>query len=1457
MKKITQTVLILFLLSFEVGNVWGQQIPQNPNKTDKKGQKQGKWTILYDKDWNITQNREATLYYRVITYKNDQPKGIVNDFYRNGQKQWEGVLIAENPDKIEGKATWYAESGAIEMEQWHEEGIIQKAKTYYENGQVKETYHFRNGKKEGEYQEFYPDGQPKTKGYYTEDQRDSTWITYYEDGTKWLKADFVNGEQRDWVYYKEKGKVFFNQQDYQQAIPYFEKALGYYPQKDTVDNLNYTALVGAFLGKCYYNLKDYPKAIPCFIRAINSVSEAPKGQEEGFYWTVYHTGFMLMELGNKAQNPNRNAFYEKAADWYIRSIEFAKKYSLTTDEKYFYAHRNIFQLFARNLKVEATFPYALAYFKMLEKDLDKNYKDWARVGHFIAKYYYAQKELGKLENFLNTQQKIILEREGEENINNFYVLTNYATLYFKQAEAIHKTDSVLSIAEPMLEKLEISKTLKHNFMSIYVGTYLSHLKNMPKVEKYFAEYEKLSLELYGENASFYKYELRILRIMYYWYRHNYLRAKEELEYLEDFVFKKYTKNLEVLQYLLTIYNQLGNTEGIIRIYEKIEQIPEEELQVTAGFRQKTKRQYIDALIKIGDFVQAEQKLKNWISEIKDSTSLEFTQALNLQAIFYQESKQYEKAEKIYLALLEKAQDSEIQFSLMNNLGLIYFALDKFDKSLHYFQKCLQIGKQSDSNIVTLLANMAGVYERLFQFDKAIANLEKASQISLEQDILQSYIHAQNTLSVILAKSPQKEEQERALAIALKNREKMREMGGQNNTVFRTIEGNIATFYDRMGRYEEAEKIYTRLIDQRFEQYQAALGSMSEEEKNKFIQEDATLYSNYQAFVLNRALNFGELLGKTQIDKSILGHFFNYRIKTKGMLLDATSKIRKNILSSGDTVLIQQYRTWESIKAQIAQANSLSEEERRNAKIDLNKLKEKANTLEKDLSLASQNFKNTFQSKIPTWQDLQKELKAGEILIDIVSMKGSGERKKTIYSFGLNNYLEKDYAVVSKVFPGSNADKKGIKIGDKILKMNDMAAKEVNREALEKLSKKEGLNFVIENAKGEIRSISLQKDSLDVERYGTNELQSVYLALIITPETKDYPETVLLENREALDTKFFKYYKNSIKYQSEDKYSYLQYWQPIADKLKMISPSFGAGQRGKLYLSPDGVYNKINLQTLRNPETEAYVFDEIDMEILSNPKDLLQKNTAENPQKSAVLLGRPSYDMKEDEHIQKSEETRERSGTNSLKDLSSLQSIRFSDLEGTEKEVDKIAALFQKNAWNTAVFKGKEALEENVKKLQNPKILHIATHGFFIDALYSKVNPMLRSGLVLAGIHTYLSAKEKYNTEDGILTAYEASALSLDNTDLVVLSACETGLGKVQNGEGVYGLQRAFQIAGAKTILMSLWTVSDEATQKLMTYFYEVWLAGKSKREAFRIAQTKLRKEFPEPYYWGAFVMIGE
>jgi CHAT domain-containing protein len=218
------------------------------------------------------------------------------------------------------------------------------------------------------------------------------------------------------------------------------------------------------------------------------------------------------------------------------------------------------------------------------------------------------------------------------------------------------------------------------------------------------------------------------------------------------------------------------------------------------------------------------------------------------------------------------------------------------------------------------------------------------------------------------------------------------------------------------------------------------------------------------------------------------------------------------------------------------------------------------------------------------------------------------------------------------------------------------------------------------------------------------------------------------------------------------------------------------------------------------------------------------------------------------------------------------------LEGTRTETREIVSVLQQKRISNRYYSGTNGKEETFKALSGTPVhvIHLATHGFFLPDVVVKrrpelaqmlggddeervvENPLLRSGLVLSGVNKAWMAKEPVNAadeEDGILTADEISKLNLTKTKLVVLSACETGLGDINNSEGVFGLQRAFKLAGAESLIMSLWKVPDEATSLLMRSFYEQWIGGASKQAAFKAAQKRVRERYVEPYYWAAFVMM--
>jgi CHAT domain-containing protein len=216
-----------------------------------------------------------------------------------------------------------------------------------------------------------------------------------------------------------------------------------------------------------------------------------------------------------------------------------------------------------------------------------------------------------------------------------------------------------------------------------------------------------------------------------------------------------------------------------------------------------------------------------------------------------------------------------------------------------------------------------------------------------------------------------------------------------------------------------------------------------------------------------------------------------------------------------------------------------------------------------------------------------------------------------------------------------------------------------------------------------------------------------------------------------------------------------------------------------------------------------------------------------------------------------------------------------NLAETKVEIAEIQAILEENIIDCRPKTGEIGTEESFMSLSSAgiNILHLATHGFFWtnenENDYSNVHflsliqntnrnesALLRSGLLLSGANIALQGKKVSNEiQDGILTAQEISSLDFEGMNLVVLSACETGLGDITS-EGVFGLQRAFKIAGVQTIIMSLWKVDDEATQMFMTEFYNNWIAKKqSKREAFNNAQNTVRMKHKEPVYWAGFVML--
>lgn len=372
--------------------------------------------------------------------------------------------------------------------------------------------------------------------------------------------------------------------------------------------------------------------------------------------------------------------------------------------------------------------------------------------------------------------------------------------------------------------------------------------------------------------------------------------------------------------------------------------------------------------------------------------------------------------------------------------------------------------------------------------------------------------------------------------------------------------------------------------------------------------------------------------------------------------------------------------------------------------------------------------------------------------------------------------------------------------------------------------------------------------------------SIHYAAIILKSGTVAPEMVVMTKGRMMETRGVTYYRNALMTKVADALSYGVFWAPFSKKLTGIK---------RVYVTPDGIYNQVNASILQNPVSKKNLIDEVDVRWLTNSSEIIAISPKSSKPGNVTLFGYPDFSNSGQKLIMDSSRSFVLAAEKDS--LRSFFGGKIPELPGTRDEIVSVSKVLTAQHVTAKQFMGEAAIEDAVKEVVDPETLHFATHGYFLsdDLLVSNStfmgfdqsvisrNPLLRSGLLLAGSQKTFDGFISPGNEDGVLTAQEAMALNLEKTNLVILSACETGLGKIRNGEGVYGLQRAFLKAGAQAVLMSLWKVDDQATQQLMTLFYQSWLKTGNKRDALQQAQKAVRAKYPHPYYWGAFVMVGE
>jgi CHAT domain-containing protein/tetratricopeptide (TPR) repeat protein len=818
--------------------------------------------------------------------------------------------------------------------------------------------------------------------------------------------------------------------------------------------------------------------------------------------------------------------------------------------------------------------------------------------------------------------------------------------------------------------------------------------------------------------------------------------------------------------------------------------------------------------------------------------------LNTLASLYQREGEFAKAEPLFkrsLAIREKTlapDDPELARSL-GSVATLYQEQGKYAEAEPLLRRSLLIREKAlgpehpdvaaSLNALALVCEQQGKYaEAVPLYARSLAIREKTLG-SEHPDVARSL----SSLATLYEKLGEYSDAEPLFKRALAIREKA--LGPEHPDVAASL-NNLARDYENQGKYADAEPLYKRSLAIREKTlgpdhpdvgfslsnlatlyyaegnsaqaeayFEPALQNISKQFENNFTymsEKDRLEFLSTVRPTFDAYMSF--CLARCAADPALVGSMYDLLLWEKGIVGTSAAALRAQVADGGDAEAVAIFDRLAAKKSESARLASTRPD---GWEQSLKKVDDEANELEQQLARRVSSIGEQRSAAHASWRDVQKKLQAGEAAVEIVR-----------FHFNDGKHWTRRFNYVALIATAQReAAPMLVPLGE---------ARELEGDPLRDYRMRVGLR-----ANGTARGVTAEPVE---EKGGT------------APKMSFFDE----------------------------------FWKPLEPALKGVE---------RIYFSPDGVLNQVALGDVAASDGRL-LMEKYDLRIVSSTKDILRDPRKTTSSDTAVLVGNPAFDF---------DDAQERAAIESLHAADAaahvapelraeVSSLRSRDLEGaalkplpgTQVEVEEISSLLEKQRWRVQVYTQQKALKETVMEVKGPRVLHLATHGFFEpdqqkaeqretdqhstnEQPASVEDPMLRSGLFFAGANRRLSGHATAaDLDDGVLTAYEASQIDLQGTELVVLSACETGLGEVAAGEGVFGLRRALQVAGADSVLMSMWAVPDKETQELMALFYEKWLAGKDKHVALREAQLEMRARVKarygedRPQYWGAFVIVG-
>jgi len=793
-------------------------------------------------------------------------------------------------------------------------------------------------------------------------------------------------------------------------------------------------------------------------------------------------------------------------------------------------------------------------------------------------------------------------------------------------------------------------------------------------------------------------------------------------------------------------------------------------------------------------------LENLIHELQDSTdpevNLRYIDCLEESGLLYAETGAYAQAEKNFLKCLnllrtEYPGETVRLIEALNNTASLYERLGIYDKAIAYFQEAINLNDRlpirNTIAAITLQSNIAGIHLKQSNIQIAIGIYEEILE-ALPKLVAQSdpfYITVLNNLATAYRKNNEYNKATTTVTLAY---HLIQNQNVEHEDLAATVMNNMAVLLTAKGEpekaiafYEQAYAIKRRLFGDQSVLLMDLAGNM------------AVVY-----WALHKPESAIPLFQKS-IELSIRQIRYIFPNLSEGEQIQFYKKLKEDFERFG-SVAIQAAASHPNLLTQVFDNQVI---------------------IKSLLFFTQQRKQNIILEKHDTVLNAQYAL-----------LKAKREQLGYFYQLSLKalgraEYTSSDLEEEIDALEKSISLKTSETVAEKMMN-SDIHWSDVRRN----IQSDEALIEIMRFRKYDLKTFI----SENTERVSFGFTDSIYYAaLITTQESTRNPQLILMKDGKNMETRFLSYYRNALAFDVPDENSYKQYWKPVESAV---------ANKSRILFSGDGVYHRINLNTLRASQNADFLIQRFDIHYLLNPAQFMERKLINFGEKKAVLVGNPDFNGpagENDVHTQEKQQV-------------------FLSLAGTQVEISDINILLKNNGWKPNVFVKQQATEYNLKNIQSPNILHIATHGFF-SADKVKLNTTVKqdflfyAGLVLAGANKSLRGDNEPNG-DGILTAYEVMNLNLTSTNLVVLSACETGLGKIENGEGVYGLQRSFLQAGARNIVISLWKVNDLETKDLMIRFYQYLFENKSPRDALKQAQLDQLKKTSDPKDWGGFILVG-